>query len=50
MIEHTIEAATPYEDGTLELRFDGGLVLRLIDNSPHYESYVIWHGKDTIVV
>ncbi|MGE0422763.1 MAG: DUF6188 family protein [Reyranellaceae bacterium] len=50
LIERTIEAATPHEDGTLELRFDGDMVLRLIDDSPHYESYVIWHGKETIAV
>lgn len=50
LIERTIEAATPHEDGTLDLRFDGDIVLRLIDDSPHYESYVIWHGKETIAV
>lgn len=50
LIERTIEAATPHEDGTLELRFDNDTVLRLLDDSPHYESYVIWHGKETIAV
>lgn len=50
LIERTIEAATPHVDGTLELRFDGGMVLRLFDDSPNYESYVIWHGKETIAV
>ena len=36
--------------GTLTLEFLGGVTLELYDDSKQYESYVIKHGSDVIVV
>lgn len=37
-------------DGTLTLRFNNGGVLKILDDSKQYESYMIVHGDRTIIV
>jgi hypothetical protein len=50
LISNTVAAATGTTDGTVTLEFNEGGVLRLYDNSKHYESYSIRHGEKIIVV
>lgn len=49
LMGHSIEAAIPREDGTLELKLDGGMVLWLVDDRPHYEVCVVQCSKEAAV-
>lgn len=50
MLNQTILAAEGDEAGTLTLRFDGGGMLAVYDDSKQYESYTIKNGGQMIVV
>lgn len=49
-IGEKVESAVAEGIGTLRLTFEGGAQLFFYDDSDMYESYVIKHGDDTIVV
>ena len=46
----TVEAAIAQLPGTLELVFEGGVSLSLLDTSDRYESYLIRSGNNLVVV
>lgn len=50
LLNQTILSAEGDEAGTLTLRFDGGGVLAVYDDSNEYESYTIKNGGQMIVV
>ena len=50
LLNQTILYAEGTEAGTLTLKFDGGGMLIIYDDSKHYESYTITNGTQTIVV
>jgi hypothetical protein len=45
-----VRATEAKQDGTLTLFFDGGQILRCIDDKPNYESYIIRNGDNEIYV
>ena len=49
-INETVVSAKGDAKGTLSLEFSGGGRLSILDDSEHYESYVIKNGDMTIVV
>lgn len=50
LLNQTILSAAGDEAGTLTLKFDGGGVLAIYDDSKEYESYTIKNAGQTIVV
>jgi hypothetical protein len=45
-----VQAVRWEQDGTIELEFENGCTLTLLDSENHYESYQIHHPDGTIVV
>jgi hypothetical protein len=50
LLNQTILSAEGDEAGTLTLKFDGGEMLAIYDDSKEYESYTIKNGEQMIVV
>ncbi len=50
LLNQTVLAAEGDEAGTLTLKFDGGGMLAIYDDSKNYESYIINNGGEMIVV
>lgn len=50
LLNQTVLAAEGDEAGTLTLKFDGGGMLAIYDDSKNYESYTINNGGKMIVV
>ena len=50
LLNHRVVSAQGDEAGTLTLRFDGGGVLVIYDDSKAYESYTIANGDQMIIV
>ena len=50
LVNRVVVTAVATEAGTLELGFDNGEVLRFVDDSHQYESYVVRSGQEVIVV
>ena len=50
LLNQTVLTAEGDEAGTLTLKFDGGGMLAIYDDSKNYESYVINNGGQMIVV
>jgi hypothetical protein len=50
LLNRAVLSADGDEAGTLTLRFDGGGILAIYDDSKEYESYTIKNGEQMIVV
>jgi|APFre7841882630_1041343.scaffolds.fasta_scaffold58662_2 hypothetical protein len=50
LIDKSVSRADGWQDGTLNLYFDNGHILTLLDDSQQYESYIIQIGNKEIVV
>ncbi len=50
LLEHQITRAFGDQHGNLTLEFENGHILRCLDNSRQYESYMIQFGDQEIIV
>jgi hypothetical protein len=50
LIEQKVISATSTRDGTLTLQFEKGDLLQVLDDSPAYESYRIFHRGVEVIV
>ena len=50
LLGKSVRQSTGSDDGTLNLAFENGDTLKILDTSDQYESYKIGLGDDTIIV